>query len=140
MAEHGLPKPLADLSDRELEEEVQRRRRLRAAAKRPEAPITETERRALDRFERGEARGSGGDSDMAAAVERADYVKHYSALELRPGATLAQVEKAYRELVAKYDPAKHARDPEKHRAATQLVAELTRAREVLADRLATNKR
>lgn len=160
MSDGGLPKPLAELTDRELEDEVQRRRRLRAASKKPEAPITEAERRALERFERGELGRAGSlgasassaamssaatssaatsaaatSSDMAAAVERADLVKHYAALELRPGATLAQVQSAYRELVAKYSPDKHAQNPDKHRAAVQLVAELTRAYQALADKL-----
>jgi hypothetical protein len=131
------------MSDRELEEEVARRRRMRAAARRPEAPITDADRQALRRFEQqgrfepqdgtrveGEPRG-----DMAAAVERADLARHYAALELKPGATLAQVQAAYREMVARYSPDKHAGNPEKHRAATQLVSELTRSLQILTEKL-----
>lgn len=132
-----LPKALAEMSDRELDEELQRRRRLRAAKKTAssQSPITEQDRRALAVFER-QMTGSSPESksDMAAAVERADLAKHYAALELKPGATLAQVEKAYRDLLAKYDPGRHAGNPEKHRAATQLVAELTRAYQALVER------
>lgn len=139
MSDGGLPKPLADMSDRELEEELQRRRRMRAAKK--ASPITEQDRRALAVFERAElggipSEGSRGapSGDMAAAVERADLARHYAALELRPGAALPEIERAYRQLLAKYDPAKHAGNPDKHRAATQLVNELTRAYQVLSDR------
>jgi DnaJ-class molecular chaperone len=133
MSDGGLPKPLAEMSDRELEEELQRRRRMRAAKK--ASPITEQDRRALAVFERSELGGAGpraSTSDMAAAVERADLARHYAALELRPGATPAEVERSYRQLLAKYDPAKHAGNPEKHRAATQLVDELTRAYQALS--------
>ncbi|AKF06151.1 DnaJ domain-containing protein [Sandaracinus amylolyticus] len=134
----GLPKPLAEMSDRELDEELQRRRRLRAAARRPEAPITDAERQMLARFERQTAREeSGGEpsSWVAQAAERVDLARHYAALELKPGATLAQVETAYKALVAKYDPQKHAGDPERHRAATQLVQELGRSYAMLVERL-----
>lgn len=138
MSDGSLPKPLAEMSDRELEDELQRRRRLRASKK--ASPITEQDRRALAVFERSELGGSGSSGsgqggDMAAAVERADLARYYAALELRPGATLAEVEKSYRQLLAKYDPAKHAGNPDKHRAATQLVAELTRAYQVLGERV-----
>lgn len=136
LASTGLPKPLAELSDRELEEELQRRRRLRAAAKRPEPPITEADRAALLRFERAEGGGGGGGSSWAAAAaERVDLARHYAALELAPGASLAQVEAAYKAMVAKYSPDKHANDPERHRLATQLVQELSRSYRILVDRL-----
>lgn len=136
----GLPKPLAEMSDRELEEELQRRRRLRAAARAPggsrgpEAPITDAERQMLARFEKqtlGTREDEGGSSWVSAAAERVDLARHYAALELRPGASLAQVEASYRALTQKYDPEKHAKDPERHRAATQLVQELTRSYRVL---------
>lgn len=130
----ALQKPLAEMSDRELEEELQRRRRHRAAAKRPDAPITEAERRSLQQFERAQGSGGGG-GWVAEATERVDLARHYAALELAPGATLAQVEASYRALMVKYDPAKHARDPERHRAAVQLVQELGRAYETLRERL-----
>ena len=132
----GLGKPLAEMSDRELEEELQRRRRMRAAAKRPEAPITDAERSRLREFERTQGSGgSAGASWVAEAAERVDLARHYAALELEPGATLAQVESSYRALMAKYHPDKHARDPERHRAAVQLVQELGRAYETLTQRL-----
>lgn len=146
----GLAKPLAEMSDRELEEELQRRRRLRAAArapggpKSPEAPITDAERQMLARFEKqtlsdrtaGTRDDEGSSSSwVSAAAERVDLARHYAALELKPGATLAQVESSYRALTEKYDPEKHARDPERHRAATQLVQELTRSYRLLVDRL-----
>ena len=48
---------------------------------------------------------------------------------------LAEVQARYRELVAKYHPDKHAKDPEKHRAATELVAQLSKSYQTLLEKL-----
>jgi DnaJ-domain-containing protein 1 len=140
----GLPKPLSEMSDRELEAELQRRRAARAARQGSPAPITDVERRMLERFERSERGASGATGGpgggMADAVARLDLAKHYAALELKPGATLAQVQRAFEELMARYDPDKHRASPDKHRAATQLVAELTRSYQILSERLVPSRR
>lgn len=55
-------------------------------------------------------------------------VKQYLAnLELSPGATLSDVERAYERLLERYRPERHAEDPERHRAAQELTDSLTRA-------------
>ncbi len=118
-----LKKPLASMSDRELDEERERRRRLRAAGKRPDAPVTDAERSALARFE---ARTMASEQDVA---------KWYAALELRPGASLREVDASFRELSRRYDPEKHAGNKEKHAAATRLVEELRKAHQGLRARL-----
>lgn len=125
MAIEGLSKPLAEMSDRELDEERDRRRRLRAAGRKPDAPITDAERRGLERFE-SRMRGDDG----------RELRRWYAALELRPGATLAEVQVRYRELMAKYDPDKHVGNREKHEAAVRLAQELTRAFHGLSAHLA----
>jgi curved DNA-binding protein CbpA len=81
--------------------------------------------------------GGGGDarSGVAAAIDRVEMAKYYAALELKPGATRGQVEKKYTELVERYAPEKHARDPEKHATALRLVQELTRAYRALLEKL-----
>jgi DnaJ-domain-containing protein 1 len=128
------------MSDRELEEELQRRRRLRTAGRKPaNAPITDAERRALARFERDVLGGDGGAegkrTGLGAAIDRVELARHYAALELKPGASLAEVQAKYRELMAKYHPDKHVGDPEKHATAVRLAQELTRAYQILVERL-----
>lgn len=112
-------KPLSELTDQELEAELLRRRRLRALA-------------------RG-ARPSDGSNDdirgVAAAVHRANVRQWYSNLELPPGASAAEVKAAYERLMKRYDPAKHAGNPEKHRAALELTRRLTEAYQRLLDHL-----
>jgi curved DNA-binding protein CbpA len=59
-------------------------------------------------------------------------VKQYLAnLELSPGATWTDVERAYARMLERYRPEKHAADPERHRAAQELTDSLTRAYQAL---------
>ena len=53
--------------------------------------------------------------------------QYFANLELRPGATLEDVRRAYREMMRKYHPDKHIGDPERHKAATELAQSLTKA-------------
>jgi DnaJ-domain-containing protein 1 len=107
-------KPLAELTDKELEAELVRRRRIRAAGR----GVTSSETSA-------EASGA------RAAVQRANVRQWYANLELAPGATVDDVKAAYERLMGRYDPAKHTRDPDKHRAATELARGLREAYEGL---------
>lgn len=124
MSAERLQKPVSELTDRELEEELQRRRRLRA----------------LGRGSASSGPSEAGRSWIAAASERVDLARHYAALELEPGASLSRVESAYRSLVAKFHPDKHKADPEKHHAALKVVAELERSFRALAAHLQRNQR
>ncbi len=117
-----LGKPVSELTDRELEIELQRRRRLRALA----PPVELSHRGLLTEEDR---------SWVRAASDRVDLARHYAALELESGAPLAQVESAYRTLVAKFHPDKHKADPEKHRAALKVVAELERSYQAISTHL-----
>ena len=108
-------KPLSELTDKELEAELVRRRRMRASGR----GVTSSEDASP------EARRA------KAAVERANVRQWYANLELAPGATIADVKAAYERLMKRYDPAKHARDPDKHRAATDLARGLREAYEGL---------
>ena len=107
-------KPLSELTDKELEAELVRRRRMRG-------------RGVATSAEASSAEASGA----RAAVQRANVRQWYANLELAPGATLADVKAAYERLMKRYDPAKHARDPGKHRAATDLARGLREAYEGL---------
>jgi DnaJ-domain-containing protein 1 len=116
-----LKKPLAELSDTELQAES--RRRLEARVARGQPPIEEP----------------APEGRVARALEaqkrERELAQHYANLELKPGATLAEVQARYRELVARYHPDKHAKDPEKHRAATELVAQLSKSYQTLLEKL-----
>lgn len=115
-------KPLAEMTDAELEAERERRRRARTArggaSAITEPPAGGRVARALESLQR----------------ER-EIAQAYANLELKPGATVADIEKKYAELSARYSPDKHKQSPERHRAATELVAQLGRARSVLVTHL-----
>lgn len=107
-------KPLSELTDKELEAELVRRRRMRAG-----------------RGGAVSAAPSAEASGARAAVQRANVRQWYANLELAPGATIEDVKAAYERLMKRYDPAKHAHDPDKHRAATDLARGLREAYEGL---------
>lgn len=112
-------KPISEMSDAELEAERERRRRLRAA-KGPavEPPAGGRVARALESL----------------AKER-EVAQAYANLELKPGASLADVEKKFAELSARYAPEKHKNNPERFKAATELLTQLKRAHTLLVAQL-----
>jgi DnaJ-domain-containing protein 1 len=104
-------KRVAELTDQELEEELLRRRRARARNRSEE--------------ERG-THGTQKDSP-----QRKQLLQYYANLELEPGASVADVRRAYRELMQRYHPDKHRQDPARLAAANQLARSLTEAYEAL---------
>ena len=118
-------KPLRDLTDSELEEELIRRRRERAARRSGGATAAEST-----------ARDPAPRSAQPRSPQEQQVTQYYANLELAPGATLDDVRKAYRELMKRYHPDKHLGDPERHKAATELAQSLTRAYTALAELLA----
>jgi DnaJ-domain-containing protein 1 len=117
-----LDRSVTDLADDELAAELQRRRRARATPRRSSpADVGST---SVDTR-----------SAASAAVARHDAGRYFAMLELPPTASADAVEKRYRELQAKYDPERHAADPDKHRTAKRLASELTRAYEALLEHL-----
>lgn len=113
-------KPISELTDRELEAELLRRRRLRAGSSTTRSAST------LD----------SKTPRLAAVAQRAQARQWYANLELAPGASRAEIEAAYEKLMARYDPAKHVDDPAKHAAATELARGLTEAYQGLLAHLA----
>lgn len=104
-------KPLGELSDAELEEELLRRRR-----------------------ERAHRRGAKADrKDVSPQQKQTE--QWYANLELEPGASLDDVKRAYRDLMRRYHPDKHLGDPARHKAATKLAASLTEAYQALMKHL-----
>jgi DnaJ-domain-containing protein 1 len=57
----------------------------------------------------------------------ADRKRWYRTLELQPGADLKMVRRSYRKLMLQYHPDRHAKDPEKYKAATEVTRKLTEA-------------
>ncbi|GAB4209764.1 MAG: hypothetical protein OHK0013_29550 [Sandaracinaceae bacterium] len=112
----GLSKPVHELSDAELEAELERRRRARGAQSGGE--VSSRVQRALEQMER--------DREVQQA---------YANLELPRGAKWADVEARYRELLARFHPDKHRSDPERYRTALEVVAGLTRAYQILYERV-----
>ena len=102
-------KTLGELTDRELEEELIRRRRARAQRREPSADRHSPQAKQLDQY--------------------------YANLELSPGASRDEIRRAYRDLMRRYHPDKHLADTEKHRAATDLAQSLTRAYRALLEHL-----
>lgn len=114
---------LDQLSDAELEAEIERRYRARQAAARPAGqrnrppagPDPSTSERA--RAAAG-ARVASPDDELRRA---------YAALEVPYGADFATVRRSYRALMRKYHPDRHAGSPEKQKSATELAQKLTLA-------------
>lgn len=108
-------KTIAELSDAQLEQELLRRRRARAQGRAETGKPTHVT-----------------DRDNP---EKKQLLQYYANLELSPGASLEDVKRAYKELIKRYHPDKHAKDPERSRAATELVQSLTKAYEALSKHL-----
>lgn len=94
-------KPLSELTDAELLEEVQRRRRARGL----HTPLAD---------------GPSKLSDHQAA-------QYFANLELHPSAGAKEVEAAYERLKQRFAPAADSSDPERRRAAGQLLRSLREA-------------
>lgn len=109
-------KPLSELTDAELEEELARRRRARGYS--------------ADRGASAPARRS---SESGGGAPGWKVRQWYRNLELKPGASRAEVEDAYAKLMKRYDPDQYEDDEEKRRAAIRLVAGLGEAYYGLVD-------
>lgn len=81
------------------------------------------------RAERARRRGDPMPSDTRPTWTR---VRQYLAnLELSPGATWPEVERAYQRLFERYHPEKHSGHPERHETAKELSESLTKAYQAL---------
>jgi DnaJ-domain-containing protein 1 len=120
-------KRVSELSDQELESELLRRRRVRGVpadlSPRAEGPKP------------ADVPSATTASRLAAAVRRSNLAQWYANLELRAGAPIEEVEAAYRRLLERYSPERHADDPERHRDAKRLVQGLTDAYRGLLEHL-----
>jgi DnaJ-domain-containing protein 1 len=121
---------LDELTDQELEAELERRYRARAAGR---AKIN------APRPAGGGPRPSAPRPPSGSAPRRPppdDGVRRaYAALEVPVGSNFETVRKSYRTLMRKYHPDHHSGSPEKQRAATELTQKLTEAYKLLEKRL-----
>jgi DnaJ-domain-containing protein 1 len=126
---------LEDLSDEELEAEIERRRLDRE--------IEERARRARPAggtsggagAGAGASAGSRGPRPAAASSPGDPVARAYAALEVPVGSDFDTVRKAYRNLMRKYHPDRHASSPEKQKSANELAQKLTESYKLLEKRL-----
>jgi DnaJ-domain-containing protein 1 len=147
------PRSLGEMSDAELEAELERRRRehlARAAADEAkpragepvgaEAPAAEGEP-APDRApQRREAGAAALDLLRLPPQRRRQLRQYYANLELPFGADLDEVKQAFRRLMRQYHPDKHQADPARRQLATQLSQKLTVAYNELMKELKDRKK
>ena len=68
-----------------------------------------------------------GKRPPAVSIQDPGLAGYYANLDLPYGADLAAVKAAWKRLMKKYHPDRHAQDPAKRQVANELCAELTRA-------------
>jgi DnaJ-domain-containing protein 1 len=128
---------LDELSDEQLEAELERRQRARAAfrAKMHQSAQPPPRSGAQGGARPGTSRPGTGRPAPGRPSPEDEVRRAYAALEVPPGSDFETVRKAYRTLMRKYHPDRHANSPEKQRAATELAQKLTQAYKLLEQRL-----
>lgn len=123
---------LDELSDAELEAEIERRYRERQAAARG-ASSRPQQSRSDARTTTDQAAGARGPGSSRARTAPVDdeLRRAYAALEVPFGSDFATVRKSYRTLMRKYHPDRHTGSPEKQKAATELAQKLSQAYEII---------
>ncbi len=124
---------LDELTDEQLEAELERRERARSAAR---ARSHEPPKASPRPNPAGPGSSRTGASRPAARPGPDDEVRRaYAALEVPPGSDFETVRRSYRNLMRKYHPDRHTGSPEKQKAATELAQRLTLAYKLLEKRL-----
>ncbi len=124
-ARRGRKVRLDQLSDAELEAEIERRRLDREMDAR-------ARRRASETAAAGGRTGTGAGYRPPRPSGPTDPIaRAYASLEVKPGSDFDTVRKAYRNLMRKYHPDRHTASPEKQKAANELTQKLTDAYKTL---------
>ena len=110
---------LDEISDKELEAEIERRHRARQAQAHGPSTTADSSARASTG---APARKPAPDDELRRA---------YAALEVPFGSDFATVRKSYRALMRKYHPDRHTESPEKQKTATELAQKLSQAFQVI---------
>jgi DnaJ-domain-containing protein 1 len=126
---------LDELTDEQLEAELERRRRQReTAARAARARVDEAARRAAEgarRASEGPRRPGAGSYRATAPVSGDELRKAYAALEVPYGADFETVRGAYRKMMRKYHPDRQGPSPERQKAANELAQRLTTSYKVI---------
>jgi len=133
---------LDELTDQELEAEIDRRYRARQAQARgagaPAAGSRSTGAapgaKSADTSGPGSSRATGGSHTQGKHSPEDELRRAYAALEVPFGADFATVRKSYRALMRKYHPDRHTGSPEKQKSATELAQKLSAAYQVIEQR------
>ena len=120
---------LDELTDKELEAEIERRHQARQAQAKGAAAGPAAGARPSDRGGPSSARAQARKPSPEDELRRA-----YAALEVPFGSDLATVRKSYRALMRKYHPDRHTGSPEKLKSATELAQKLSAAYQVIEQR------
>jgi len=119
---------LEDLSDAELEAEIERRRLDREMEERASRRASEPPP--------SSRRPSGAHRPPPRASAPVDPIaRAYASLEVKPGSDFDTVRRAYRNMMRKYHPDRHTSSPEKQKAANELAQKLTDAYKTLERQL-----
>lgn len=111
-------KPLEEMTDAEIDAEIERRRRGRTQSGKPSSEQETLPGKPAPKPERPLPPRTAAEKGLARA---------YANLELPDGASLDRVKAAYRALMERYHPDKHIDDPDAHAAALKLAQSLTKA-------------
>jgi DnaJ-domain-containing protein 1 len=127
---------LDELTDSELEAELDRRRQARdAAARAASARSEEGARAARARAEENARRAAQGAARPRPATGPDEVRRAYAALEVSFGADFVTVRKSYHRLMRKYHPDRHGQSPEKQKAANEVAQRLSAAYRTLSSHL-----
>jgi DnaJ-domain-containing protein 1 len=131
----GRPLRVEELTDQELEAEIERRRLDREIEERSRRAGAQSQARRAEGANAGTG-SSGGSRSSARGGGPGDAVtRAYAALEVPPGSDFETVRKAYRNMMRKYHPDRHAATPEKQKAANELAQKLSESYRLLEKRL-----
>ena len=132
-ASHGDPDEdlyrrysLDQLSDAQLEAEIDSRYRARQAAAQGRPSGTQAPPKPGANGPAPGSRGPGGSRSHTTTAED-ELRRAYAALEIPFGSDFATARKSYRRLMRKYHPDHHTGSPDRQKAATELVQKLTLA-------------
>jgi DnaJ-domain-containing protein 1 len=142
-ARPGRAVRLEDLSDAELEAEIERRRLERELEERARRHASARAASGAHRAATGShsagtsdgARSGGTRSGRPWSVPGDPIARAYAALEVPPGSNFETVRKSYRNLMRKYHPDRHTSSPEKQKAANELAQKLTASYDILEKHL-----
>lgn len=118
----------------EVEQELKDRENPGARAGRSARRVADAAEAAWERaYQAAQERANSGGYRRPGLSGREQREQWFRTLELDPTADFATVRKSYRRLVAKYHPDRHANDPERYKAATEVSRRITEAYDGLRD-------